>query len=89
MAERCNSTARTCPRQTITGLLVEGQDYLRFLRTSSLQGPGLYEIYYAGVFEVAGNSLKPLLRKGNEVFEESKNATPPEVVDRVQKAKRR
>ena len=69
--------------------IVKGQDYLLFLRTSSLQGPGLYEIYYAGVFEVAGNSLKPLLRIGNEVFEESKNATLPEVVDRVQKAKRR
>lgn len=34
--------------------IVEGQDYLLFLRQSRLKGPGLYEVYYAGIFEVAG-----------------------------------
>ena len=69
--------------------IVEGHEYLLFLRPSRLKGAGRYEIYYGGVFEVAGSGLKPLLKKGDEVFEESKNLTLSEVVDRVQSAKRR
>jgi hypothetical protein len=69
--------------------IAEGQDYVLFLRPSRLKAPGLYEIYYGGIFEVAGNGLKSLLKKGDEVFEESTNATLPELVDRIQRAKRR
>jgi hypothetical protein len=69
--------------------IVPGQDYLLFLRRSRQQGPSLYEIYYGGVFEISGTRLKPLLKKGREVFEGSQNASLPDVVGRVQNAKRR
>jgi hypothetical protein len=69
--------------------IVQGQEYLLFLRHSRLKDPGLYEIYYGGIFEVSGTRLKPLLKRGDEVFEGSKNASLPEVIDRVQKAKPR
>ena len=69
--------------------ILEGRDYLLFLRQSRQKGPGLYEIYYAGIFEAAGNRLKPLLKRGDEVFDGSKNASLQEVVERLQKAKGR
>jgi hypothetical protein len=66
---------------TIDGIRIHGPDsnfltpqdggvHLLFLRVSRAKQPGKYEVWHAGIFELSGEQLKPLLRRddGLRVF---------------------
>jgi hypothetical protein len=77
---RCTETNREA--------IKDGGQYLIFLRPArgTGAGPGRYEIYHGGIFEVLQDELKPLLKKARDVFPEFINQRPQELVARVRNA---
>ncbi len=66
----------------------DGGQYLLFLRPSRRPGPGRYEIYYGGIFEVSGDQVNGLLRNADDVFSDflQERPKPKDLVARIQKA---
>jgi hypothetical protein len=83
----------------VEGLLIRGTDnnreaimddgqYLLFLKESQRSAPGRYVIYNGGIFEVAQNNFKPLVKHPEYVFTDITNGAVVDVIDRIQKAAR-
>lgn len=65
----------------------DGGEYLLFLRQSRQPEPGRYEIYYGGAFEIlAGEKVKPLLKRANDVFKDTVDAHLTPLLARVRAA---
>jgi hypothetical protein len=66
----------------------DGAQYLLFLRQARQSGPGRYEIYYGGAFEIVHGEAKPLLRNADTVFKGTNDTHLTEMTSRIQKATR-
>lgn len=58
-------------------------EYLLFLRPARMSTPGHYEIDSGGIFEVTPDALRPLLKRGDQIFPEFVEAPPREILERV------
>jgi hypothetical protein len=64
----------------------DGAQYLLFLRQARQSGPGRYEIYYGGAFEIVHSEAKPLLRNADTIFKGTNDTRLTELTSRIQKA---
>ncbi len=71
---------------TNRGPIEEGAEYVILLRLSRLPGPGRYEIFYGGIFEVSQGQVKSLLYRPDSAFEGPIGPRLEDLVARIQKA---
>jgi hypothetical protein len=62
--------------------------YLVFLRQSRSAGLGRYEIHYGCIFEIVGDQARPLLRRAEDVYKGTRNASLSDLRERVKRAVR-
>ena len=70
------------------GAIKDGGQYLLFLMLSRRPGPGRYEIYHGGIFEISGDQVTGLLRNAEGVFADflRNRPKPKDLVARIRKA---
>ena len=66
--------------------ITSGAQYLLFLMPSRGGQAGQYEIYYGGIFAIAGCSARALIRERNRVFKDAVDAPLQSLLDRIQAA---
>ena len=64
----------------------DGAQYRLFLRQARQSGPGRYEIYYGGAFEIVHGEAKPLLKNADTIFKGTNDARLTEMTSRIQRA---
>ena len=64
----------------------DGAEFLLFLRETPGKEPGRYQIHYGAIFEVSGQSARPLLKGADEVFKGTIDPQLKEMIARVQAA---
>ena len=66
--------------------IANGAQYLLFLRPSRSGQAGQYEIYYGGIFEIAGGNARALIRDRDRVFKDAANAPLPSLLNQIRAA---
>ena len=66
--------------------ITNGGQYLLFLMPSRSGQTGQYEIYYGGIFEIAGGNARALIRDRGRVFKDAANAPLPSLLDQIRAA---
>lgn len=64
----------------------EGVPYLIFLRPSMTGETGRYSLHNGAIFEIGSQQVKPLLKRGNQVFSWAEDVTVPDLIARIQSA---